>query len=81
LPGAIADAVSKQIASGALPAESTVALESFGYDQETVKRIEQDRRKANAGGLVAGLAQLAAARTQPAVTNADDAATPAVPTG
>jgi hypothetical protein len=43
LPGAIADAVSKQIASGALPATSTVALEAFGYDQETVKRIELDR--------------------------------------
>lgn len=82
LPGAIADAVSKQIASGALPAESAVALEAFGYDQETVRRIEQDRRKANAGGVVAGLAQLAAARTQPeAVTDADAAAAAPVPGG
>lgn len=47
LPGAIADAVSKQIASKALPETSDVALEAFGYDRQTVKRIQDDRRRSS----------------------------------
>lgn len=82
LPSATADAVSKEIASGALPADSDVALEKFGHSRQEVVRIQQDRRKANSRGLVEGLAQIAAARAQPAVvTNADPAAAPAVPAG
>jgi Phage portal protein, SPP1 Gp6-like len=57
-PGAVSDAVSKQIASGALPADSDVALEAFGYGRTTVERIQSDRRKARAAAVVAGLSQL-----------------------
>jgi hypothetical protein len=72
LPSASADAVSKEIASGALPAESDVALEKFGHTRQEVLRIQQDRKKANAKGLVTQLAQIAASRTAPVVTeNAD----------
>ena len=75
-PASTTDAVTKQIASGALPAESDVALEQFGYDRLTVERVQQDRRKAKAQGLVAGLAQIASANANPPATQpATDPAT------
>jgi hypothetical protein len=80
LPTATADAVSKEIASGALPADSDVALEKFGHSRQEVVRIQQDRRKAAARGVVAGLADIAS-RNQPVVTNADQPAAAVVPAG
>lgn len=42
---AAADAVLKQIAAGALPATSDVALEQLGYDPATIARIQTDRSR------------------------------------
>lgn len=82
LPGAITDAVTKQVTAQILPADSDVALEALGYDRPTVMRVQQDRRKAAARGVVKDLAAITAAKQAPAVvTNADTAAAPAVPAG
>jgi hypothetical protein len=80
-PAGDTDAITKQVTAGIVPASSGVALEKLGYDREQVERIQQDRRKSNAGGIVTGLAQLAAARNQPVVTDAQPAAAATVPAG
>ena len=79
-PAAITDAVTKQVTAKIIPETSDVALEALGYDRVQVERIQQDRRKANAQGVVANLAAVAASRV-PVVTNADQPAAPVVPAG
>ena len=81
-PAAITDAVTKQVTAGVLPADSDVALESLGYDRVQVERIQQDRRKSRAAGVVADLATAAAAaRANRVGVNADSGAGAAVPAG
>lgn len=48
---AATDAVTKQIESGMLPAQSTVALERAGYSDADIRRVEKERRQ----GLVTQL--------------------------
>lgn len=65
---AIADAVTKQVQSGILPADSAVTLEQLGYDETTVARLEADRQRAAAQERLSMLAAAAqAARRDPAV--------------
>jgi len=87
-PAAITDAVTKQVTAQIIPADSDVALEQLGYDRSQVERIQSDRRRTRATGVVAGLASIAQnARAIPAVsaqtgaTSADSGATPPVPSG
>ncbi len=51
-----ADATSKLVAAGVLPADSAVTLELMGFDQTTIDRIVADRRRANAGNRLDALA-------------------------
>lgn len=44
-----ADATSKLVAAGVLPADSAVTLELMGFDQTTIDRIVADRRRSTAG--------------------------------
>lgn len=65
---AIADAVTKQVQAGILPADSAVTLEQLGYDETTVARLEADRQRAAAQERLSMLAAAAqAARRDPAV--------------
>src|SRR5690554_8095435 len=41
---AIADAVTKQVQTNILPADSDVTLEQLGYDEATVARRSEERR-------------------------------------
>lgn len=75
MPAATTDAAVKKVQVGMVPAESDVILEEVGYDRGQVERIQQDRRKARAAGLVADLA----ATRNTAVVNADPGTTPPVP--
>lgn len=61
---AAADATSKLVTAGILPADSEVTLEMLGFDQTTVARIMADRRRA--GGSAALRALVAAATPPPA---------------
>jgi hypothetical protein len=82
-PAAITDAVVKKVQVGMVPADSDVALEEAGYDRGQVERIQQDRRKARAAGVVADLATAAATAraTRAGAVNADGGAGAAVPAG
>jgi hypothetical protein len=81
-PAAITDAVVKKVQVGMVPADSDVALEEAGYDRVQVERIQQDRRKSRAAGVVADLATAAAtARANRVGVNADSGAGAAVPAG
>lgn len=51
-PGVTSDAVTKQIASGAIPATSDVTLKALGYSALDRRRLDQDR-KAEAGANAA----------------------------
>lgn len=81
-PAAITDAVVKKVQVGMVPADSDVALEEAGYDRVQVERIQQDRRKARAAGVVDRLATAAQAPVAgTGAANADSGANPAVPAG
>jgi hypothetical protein len=80
-PAAITDAVTKQVTAGVVPADSDVALEELGYDRVTVERIQQDRRKARAAGVVDRLAAAAGPQTEPGGVSADSGANTPVPAG
>lgn len=76
-PAADTDAVVKQVQVGIVPAASAVALETLGYDAETVQRVESDRRMQRAANVVAGLAERAtAARTDPRTAAIESARVP-----
>lgn len=68
----IADAVTKLVQVGVLPADSDVTLEMMGFDQVTIDRIVAHRRKAVAGSR---LDALVAAAVTPAQEVVDVAAT------
>ena len=57
---AIADAVTKQVASGILPPDSPVTYEQLGYDETTVARLTADRRRFEASQRLDALAAAAA---------------------
>lgn len=44
-PGVTSDAISKQIAAGAIPATSDVTLKRLGYSAVERRRLEQDRKR------------------------------------
>lgn len=52
---AAADAVTKQIAAGALPATSDVALAAFGYNPDQIEQIKTARRAEGAQDIARGL--------------------------
>jgi len=54
-----ADATTKLVQVGVLPADSDVTLELMGFDQVTIDRIVAHRRKASAGSRLDALAALA----------------------
>lgn len=60
---ASADAMSKQVAAGVIPARSRIALEGLGYDELQIKQIEADWRvedaRERARSILAPLAQQA----------------------
>src|SRR5690606_11954723 len=58
---AIADAVTKQVASGILPPNSPVTYEQLGYDETTVARLVADQRRAEAAQRLDALAAAASA--------------------
>jgi hypothetical protein len=60
-PGATTDAVVKQIAAGALPADSDVTREKLGYSREESRRIAADLRRQRRTELVSGVTQSATA--------------------
>lgn len=65
---AAADAVTKQVSAGILPAESEVTYEQLGYDQADIDRLMADRRRAGAQQRLTALAAAAqAARRDPMV--------------
>lgn len=65
---AAADAVMKQVAAGALPAESEVTLEQLGYNTVDIERIVADRRTSRVSSLVDNLrTSVDAATKDPAV--------------
>lgn len=60
-----ADAVTKQVGSGILPPDSEVTYEQLGYDQTTIARLVEDKRRAQAGERLTALVASAQA-AQPA---------------
>jgi len=50
-PGVTADAITKQIAAGAIPATSDVTLRELGYSARDRVRLEQDRAQADGEAL------------------------------
>lgn len=56
-PGLLSDAVTKEIASGAVPATSDVTLKRLGYDAVDRRRLEQDRVADDARNMAQALAQ------------------------
>lgn len=63
-----ADATSKLVAAGVLPADSDVTLELMGFDQVTIDRIVAHRRRSAVSSLVQGIGQrLDAAQADPAI--------------
>lgn len=46
-PGVTSDAVTKEVAAGAVPATSDVVLKRLGYSQVERTRLEQDRKRAD----------------------------------
>jgi hypothetical protein len=54
-----ADATSKLVAAGVLPADSDVTLELMGFDQVTIDRIVAHRRRSQAGDRLTQLVQAA----------------------
>lgn len=71
-----ADFVTKQVATFPWMADSDVALEQSGYDQATVERLREDRRRSQAGSRLGALVDAARGlRAQ----NGDSGATVGVP--
>ncbi|MCY1246641.1 hypothetical protein D9M72_598970 [compost metagenome] len=63
-----ADATTKLVQAGVLPADSAVTLELMGFDQTTIDRIVADRRRSAVSSLVSGIGQrLDAAQADPNV--------------
>lgn len=56
-PGLLSDAVTKEIAAGAVPATSDVTLKRLGYDAVDRRRLEQDRVADDARNMARALAQ------------------------
>lgn len=56
-PGLLSDAVTKEIASGAVPATSDVTLKRLGYNAVDRARLEQDRVADDARNMAQALAQ------------------------
>jgi len=54
-----ADATSKLVAAGVLPADSDVTLELMGFDQVTIDRVVAHRRRSQAGDRLTQLVQAA----------------------
>jgi len=59
-----ADAISKLVTAGVLPADSSVTLELMGFDQVTIDRVMADRRRASAGNRLDALAAAVKTPTQ-----------------
>ena len=59
-----ADATSKLVAAGVLPADSDVTLELMGFDQVTIDRIVAHRKRSQAGDRLQQLVDAAKAATQ-----------------
>lgn len=70
----IADAVTKLVQVGVLPADSAVTLEMMGFDQVTIDRIMADRRRASAGVRLDALVAAVKNPTQEVVDVENDAA-------
>lgn len=71
-PAVTADAVSKEVAAGAVPATSDVVLKRLGYSQVERMRLEQDRVADDARNLTRALTQSLSPRQE--ATNGDVAA-------
>ncbi len=56
-PGLLSDAVTKEIAAGAVPATSDVTLKRLGYNAVDRQRLAQDRREDDARTMALALAQ------------------------
>jgi len=56
-PGLLSDAVTKEIAAGAVPATSDVTLKKLGYNAVDRRRLEQDRVADDARNMAQALAQ------------------------
>jgi hypothetical protein len=73
-----ADATSKLVAAGVLPADSAVTLELMGFDQTTIDRIVADRRRAEAGSrlqqVLDAARQAAPAQVEPVEPDQPEAA-------
>jgi hypothetical protein len=66
-----ADAVTKLVQAGVLPADSAVTLEMMGFDQVTIDRVMADRRRSAVSDLVTGIGdKLDAAKSDPVVAAA-----------
>lgn len=71
-----ADAVTKLVQAGVLPPDADVTLEMMGFDQVTIDRVVEHRKRAGAGDRLQQL--LAVAQANPAAATSD---AEVVPTG
>lgn len=69
-PALVSDAVSKEIAAGAIPPTSDVTLKRLGYSAVDRRRLEQDRRTQDGRDLAKGLVEaLTGTQTAPEVSS------------
>lgn len=68
-PSLMSDAITKQVAAGAVPATSDVTLNRLGYTAVERARLEQDRRRETGQQAARTIAEAARQRTQQGATD------------
>jgi hypothetical protein len=78
---AAADAVTKLVQAGILPADSDVTLEMAGFDRTEIQRIQADRRRSEGRVRIGQIVQEARAQVQGVTPVGDSGAGPVVQGG